>query len=57
MAKIKEQFSDPETQWEKDLTGIQAIAAQEKLPVATDIPGTEAAAKPAIPSQVKDSVQ
>ncbi len=30
MKKIKEQFTDPNSQWEKDKTDIQNIAAQEK---------------------------
>jgi mannan polymerase II complex ANP1 subunit len=30
MKKIKEQFTDPRNQWEKDKTDIQNIAIQEK---------------------------
>jgi mannan polymerase II complex ANP1 subunit len=30
MKKIKEQFADPRSQWEKDKTDIQNIAMQEK---------------------------
>jgi mannan polymerase II complex ANP1 subunit len=30
MKKIKEQFADPNSQWEKDKTDIQNMAMQEK---------------------------
>lgn len=55
MKKIKEQFTDPNSQWEKDKTDIQNMAMQEKTKEQVD-PGEDSkASSPGSSDQVRDA--
>lgn len=55
MKKIKEQFTDPNSQWEKDKTDIQNLAMQEKAKEQLATGEDSKAPTPGSPDQVQEA--